>query len=139
MFWPSYHSIDCTCTSCSLADSPLPKSKRALLKWKMSTITPNVVKICIARVGFSECTSKKTVNPIPRLKFLSPPSAPLSTALPPLSLLLFSLLFPPSSIPGSLLVQCSKSAHFYSEKTGGDGLETWRRLLTVSLITIQHD
>ena len=39
-------------------DIPLPKEQRALLKWKMSSITPNVVKNCIARTGFTKCTSK---------------------------------------------------------------------------------
>ena len=120
-----------TCSSCSLADSPLPKSKRSLLKWKMSTITPNVVKMCIARVGFSECTSKKTVNHIPSLPsvpaLLFPPSCsrpppflylPLRFPLPSIP----TLLFPPSSIPlppsllpsllplpfpGSMLMPCS--------------------------------
>ena len=41
-----------------LSDIPLPKEQRALLKWKMSTITPNVVKNCVARAGFTKCTSK---------------------------------------------------------------------------------
>ncbi len=41
------------------ADTPLSKERRALLKWKMSSITPNVVKNCIARAGFTKCTSKK--------------------------------------------------------------------------------
>ena len=40
-------------------DTPLPPEMRCLLKWKMSTITPNVIKNCIARVGFTPSTSKK--------------------------------------------------------------------------------
>ncbi|XP_068716224.1 tubulin monoglutamylase TTLL4-like [Montipora foliosa] len=32
--------------------APLPAELRKLLKWKMSSITPNVIKQCIARTGF---------------------------------------------------------------------------------------
>lgn len=31
---------------------------RKLLRWKMSSITPNVIKQCIARVGFKPTKSK---------------------------------------------------------------------------------
>ena len=44
------------------ADTPLPKEQRALLKWKMSSLTPNIVKSCIARAGFTKCTSKTFIN-----------------------------------------------------------------------------
>ena len=43
-------------------DSPLPSHQRSLLQWKMSSITPNVVKTCIARVGFTKCTGEKWDN-----------------------------------------------------------------------------
>ena len=49
------------CLSLVKKDVPLPKSKRALLKWKMSSITPNVVKNCVARAGFSKWSSKQTI------------------------------------------------------------------------------
>ena len=39
-------------------DTPLPSALRSRLKWKMSTITPNVIKHCISRIGFTQCTSK---------------------------------------------------------------------------------
>ena len=48
------HWLVCVWTT----DTPLSPKQRALLKWKMSSITPNVVKSCIARVGFSRCSSE---------------------------------------------------------------------------------
>ncbi len=46
------------------ADLPLPKEKQALLKWKVSSITPNIVKNCSARVGFTRCTSKYYISTV---------------------------------------------------------------------------
>ncbi len=40
------------------ADTPLPKESRALLKWKVCSLTPNIVKKCISRVGFTKITSE---------------------------------------------------------------------------------
>ena len=40
------------------SDTPLPYEIRRLLKWKMSTITPNVIKQCIAMVGFTKAKSE---------------------------------------------------------------------------------
>lgn len=39
-------------------DTQFPREVRALLKWKMCSITPNIVKRCITRVGFTKSTSK---------------------------------------------------------------------------------
>ena len=43
--------------NCVHTDEPLPEEQKALLKWKMSPITPNVVKRCIDRVGFTRLKS----------------------------------------------------------------------------------
>ena len=40
------------------ADERLPEEQRALLKWKMSPITPNVVRSCLTRVGFAKLKSE---------------------------------------------------------------------------------
>lgn len=42
----------------NLIDIPLSTDCQALLKWKVSSITPNIVKNCYKRVGFTKCTSK---------------------------------------------------------------------------------
>ena len=39
-------------------DEPLPPEQKALLKWKMSPITPNILKTCINRVGFTRLKSE---------------------------------------------------------------------------------
>ncbi|CAI8033081.1 Tubulin polyglutamylase TTLL4 [Geodia barretti] len=39
--------------------TPLPPDLISQLKWKMSTITPNIIKNCIARVGFTPCTKDR--------------------------------------------------------------------------------
>ena len=44
------------------SDTPLPPDLISQLKWKMSTITPNIIKNCIARVGFTPCTSKESIT-----------------------------------------------------------------------------
>lgn len=35
----------------------LPEEYRKMLRWRMSPITPNVVKLCIARSGFKATSS----------------------------------------------------------------------------------
>ena len=47
------------CLCLSAADECLPEEKRALLKWKMSPITPNVVRSCLTRVGFAKLKSEQ--------------------------------------------------------------------------------
>ena len=42
---------------CGPTDTPLSEEEQSLLKWKMSTITPNVIKVCIKRVGFKRLKS----------------------------------------------------------------------------------
>ena len=39
----------------------LPWELRKMLKWKMSSITPNVVKKCIARANFRATKSKHSI------------------------------------------------------------------------------
>ena len=46
------------CVNVYFSDTPLPYEIRRLLKWKMSTITPNVIKQCIAMVGFTKAKSE---------------------------------------------------------------------------------
>ena len=47
------------CLCLPAADECLPEEKRALLKWKMSSITPNVVRSCLTRVGFAKLKSER--------------------------------------------------------------------------------
>ena len=47
------------CLCLPAADECLPEEKRALLKWKMSSITPNVVRSCLTRVGFAKLKSEQ--------------------------------------------------------------------------------
>ena len=47
------------CLRLSAADEHLPEEQRALLKWKMSPITPNVVRSCLTRVGFTKLKSEE--------------------------------------------------------------------------------
>ena len=47
------------CLHLSAADERLPEEQRALLKWKMSPITPNVVRSCLTRVGFTKLKSEE--------------------------------------------------------------------------------
>ena len=46
------------CVNVYFSDTLLPYEIRRLLKWKMSTITPNVIKQCIAMVGFTKAKSE---------------------------------------------------------------------------------
>ena len=41
-----------------VVDTSFPAEIRRLLKWKMSPITPNIIKQCIARVGFTKAKSE---------------------------------------------------------------------------------
>ena len=50
------HLLPLVCVSA--ADERLPEEQRALLKWKMSPITPNVVRSCLTRVGFAKLKSE---------------------------------------------------------------------------------
>lgn len=43
-------------------DLPFPKEIKALLKWKVCSLTPNIVKNCCARAGFSRCTSMFSIT-----------------------------------------------------------------------------
>ena len=45
-----------------ILDTPFPYEIRRLLKWKMSTITPNIIKQCIARVGFTRAKSECSLS-----------------------------------------------------------------------------
>ena len=54
------HSLSLSLSlSLSPPDTPLPPALRSQLKWKMSSITPNVIKNCISRAGFRPCTSNQ--------------------------------------------------------------------------------
>ena len=71
------------------SDTPLPPDLVSQLKWKMSTITPNIIKNCIARVGFTPCTSKEPITKhyIPlalllRFNFRNPVSSTIAAGLP---------------------------------------------------------
>ena len=39
-----------------IVDCPLRKGQQALLKFKASSLTPKVVKVCLERVGFKKCS-----------------------------------------------------------------------------------
>lgn len=48
------------CFVMNFSVAQLSPELRKLLRWKMSSITPNVIKQCIARVGFKPTKSKFT-------------------------------------------------------------------------------
>jgi len=52
-------NLDRTCVGvCVFLVERLPRKYRQLLRWRMSQLTPIVVKLCIARAGFRSTASK---------------------------------------------------------------------------------
>ncbi len=56
--WADVRIVSCFDYYFLHVDTPLPKESRALLKWKVCSLTPNIVKKCISRVGFTKITSE---------------------------------------------------------------------------------